>query len=183
MTYTDKDFRAAENIYRNAKVAVLSIDEVQKKLTRGLRKLFTRIFRFFERAKLPGRRLARPQKSGNENRHSHEHFNGQIKSARSKPYAQRHGNGNKRVNSALQSRRGRKDKRRRNILRQKAPKPRRRIRSKIKKTFIKIFSVDMRNYIYAHIDFLTFQLSTFNFQFSIFNFQLKSYLTLFYLFS
>ena len=33
MTYTDKDFRAAENIYRNAKVAVLSIDEVQKKLT------------------------------------------------------------------------------------------------------------------------------------------------------
>lgn len=35
MTYTDKDFRAAENIYRNAKVAVLSIDEVQKKLTDG----------------------------------------------------------------------------------------------------------------------------------------------------
>ena len=33
MSYTDKDFRAAENIYRNAKVAVLSIDEVQKKLT------------------------------------------------------------------------------------------------------------------------------------------------------
>lgn len=33
MTYTDKDFRAAENIYRNAKVAALSIDEVQKKLT------------------------------------------------------------------------------------------------------------------------------------------------------
>ncbi len=33
MTYTDKDFRAAENIYRNAKVAVLSIDEVQKTLT------------------------------------------------------------------------------------------------------------------------------------------------------
>ena len=33
MNYTDKDFRAAENIYRNAKVAVLSIDEVQKKLT------------------------------------------------------------------------------------------------------------------------------------------------------
>lgn len=33
MTYTDKDFRAAENIYRNAKVAVLSIDEVKKKLT------------------------------------------------------------------------------------------------------------------------------------------------------
>ena len=33
MTYTDKDFRAAENIYRNAKVAVLSIDEVQKILT------------------------------------------------------------------------------------------------------------------------------------------------------
>lgn len=33
MTYTDKDFRAAENIYRNAKVAVLSIDEVRKKLT------------------------------------------------------------------------------------------------------------------------------------------------------
>lgn len=33
MTYTDKNFRAAENIYRNAKVAVLSIDEVQKTLT------------------------------------------------------------------------------------------------------------------------------------------------------
>lgn len=33
MNYTDKDFRAAENIYRNAKVAVLSIDEVQKTLT------------------------------------------------------------------------------------------------------------------------------------------------------
>lgn len=33
MTYTDKDFHAAENIYRNAKVAVLSIDEVQKTLT------------------------------------------------------------------------------------------------------------------------------------------------------
>lgn len=33
MTYTEKDFRAAENIYRNAKVAVLSIDEVQKDLT------------------------------------------------------------------------------------------------------------------------------------------------------
>ncbi len=33
MTYTDKDFRAAENIFRNAKVAILSIDEVQKDLT------------------------------------------------------------------------------------------------------------------------------------------------------
>ena len=33
MTYTEKDFRAAENVYRNAKVAILSIDEVQKDLT------------------------------------------------------------------------------------------------------------------------------------------------------
>lgn len=33
MTYTEKDFRAAENIFRNAKVAILSIDEVQKDLT------------------------------------------------------------------------------------------------------------------------------------------------------
>ena len=32
MTYTEKDFRAAENVYRNAKVAILSIDEVQKDL-------------------------------------------------------------------------------------------------------------------------------------------------------